>query len=89
MLGGEGQHRGLQVRRHPLLLPEIEAELMPDALEQQQLVRHAVRVETGKTTYIGSWLTIVASTPELGLTTFPGVTELRPILPSMGARISV
>ena len=28
---------------------------------------------TGKTTYIGSWLTMVASTPELGLTTLPTV----------------
>ncbi|MGY4470935.1 hypothetical protein ACVWWK_006644 [Bradyrhizobium sp. LB9.1b] len=40
-------------------------------------------------TYIGSWLTIVVSTPELGPTTLPSVTAVRPILPSIGALIMV
>ncbi len=44
---------------------------------------------TGNRTYIGSWLTIVASGPELGETTLPTVTAVRPILPAIGARISV
>ena len=38
---------------------------------------------------MGSWLTMVASTPLLGVTTLPSVTDVRLILPSMGALISV
>src|SRR6478609_5532633 len=37
-----------------------------------------------KVTYIGSWLTMLASVPELGVTTLPSVTVVRPILPSIG-----
>ncbi len=40
-------------------------------------------------TYIGSWLTMVVSTPDPGLTTLPSVTAVRPILPSIGDRILV
>ena len=38
---------------------------------------------------MGSWLTIVVSAPEPGLTTLPSVTAVRPILPSIGAVITV
>ena len=44
---------------------------------------------TGKTTYIGSWLTIVVKTPLSGETTFPFVTLVRLIFPVMGDRMSV
>ncbi len=49
----------------------------------------AVRTAIGKYTYIGSWLTIVASVPVDGLTTLPMVTLVRPILPAMGEAMSV
>ena len=44
---------------------------------------------TGKTTYIGSRLTIVVSTPESGPTTLPLVTLDRPTSPVIGDVISV
>jgi hypothetical protein len=49
----------------------------------------ARRIGTGNTTYIGSWLTIVAIGPDDGPTTLPGLTKAALILPSMGERISV
>ena len=49
----------------------------------------AARWLTGNRTYIGSWLTIVVSVPLCGLTTLPLVTMVRPILPEIGAMISV
>jgi hypothetical protein len=44
---------------------------------------------TGNVTYIGSELTIVVSTPESGPTTFPRVTAVRPMRPSIGELMSV
>ena len=48
-----------------------------------------VRAATGKSTYIGSWLTSVAKVPLVTDTTLPSVTSVALILPSIGARISV
>ena len=47
------------------------------------------RVATGNATYIGSWLTMVASVPLVGLTTLPWLTAVAVMRPSIGARISV
>ena len=47
------------------------------------------RCVTGKVTYIGSWLTIVASVPLCGPTKLPTAKLLRPIRPAIGALISV
>ena len=49
----------------------------------------ARRVGTGKTTYIGSWLTTVVKVPDVGPTMLPTVTDVRPMRPSIGERISV
>ena len=44
---------------------------------------------TGNVTYIGSWLTIMVSTPLSGPTTLPFVMLVLPILPAIGETMSV
>lgn len=63
----------------------VEAAARRIAVAQRQSLTNRY----GKVTYIGSWLTMVVSTPEDGLTTLPSVTAVRPILPSMGDVMSV
>ena len=53
------------------------------------LARRNSRWLTGNVTYIGSWLTMVVSTPLSGPTTLPLVMLVRPILPPIGAMMSV
>ena len=48
-----------------------------------------MRTAIGNSTYIGSWLTMLASGPEPGDTTLPTLMLVRLILPLIGAWISV
>ena len=42
------------------------------------------RSDAGGIENMGGWLTTVVSVPELGVTTLPSVTAVRPIRPSIG-----